>query len=746
MELEFTPGILDTPSLLTPNIGVTPLLYKSPQTDSVPTDNELTQTESTSNPSSIMTVVTTTNDESLSVSSAEIKLSKIENELKQSFSQSRKPTESPFQRIVEAGVLSYEKNSTILPPTMSDGIPANVPSTAEVMNDIESFSKAAASKEVNEREATVSDTSPSQAMGVIVSPKKKLLFRSQSHTDPASPTSAITNNLSQLQKSLRDEDNSTDEDHNHHFQRLQDLPILTHPVDSSAQIDNNHETTYTIQVRTNPNGAQQTISKQQATVLSNKRSFGSAILASPVTKANSILLSQSAVINEVSSSDQSLGSKRQKTSSTTSRISLTLPTTDDDDNNNNSAHSDDQRKKQIRDSNREAARRCRERRRNYIEQLEGNLEQYKTQIKQLTENLARAERENTQLRAIISEAKLFPSTVRITTNDAMMDFSSNGIDVASETTDGNAIQRDSNMKYLFLIYTLPILLASAYHEIHIKSDDDCWSLENNKTIEKNYAVLVNFAPKIAYGKDSCSVHIANPWLPNMQNGFGLFLSRQQMDCSSILTINCLPDGVLHNQAIPSSAEFTCHTSKNKVQMPCSTLELTFKRNLNKPGVKSSTLVQVVALAKEPCDDKDIFFQCPNDYPHSCLDKKLECNGRSECLSGDDERSCHPTHSEGVPTIVIILLVLLFLFLICILSAVLVCCCCRAACKGIVRRIRSKKGKKSATKGDVTISAEEAGLIKEITAPSNVVETLPQQHMEPAPLIIDSTKPIYPRLE
>ena len=83
--------------------------------------------------------------------------------------------------------------------------------------------------------------------------------------------------------------------------------------------------------------------------------------------------------------------------------------------------------------------------------------------------------------------------------------------------------------------------------VHIKSDDDCWSLENNKTIEKNYALLVNFAPKIAYGKGSCSVHIENPWLPNMQNGFGLFLSPQQMDCSSILTINCLPDGVLHNQ-------------------------------------------------------------------------------------------------------------------------------------------------------------------------------------------------------
>ena len=48
---------------------------------------------------------------------------------------------------------------------------------------------------------------------------------------------------------------------------------------------------------------------------------------------------------------------------------------------------------------------------------------------------------------------------------------------------------------------------------------------------------------------------------------------------------------------------------------------------------------------EPCDDKDIFFQCPNDYSHSCLDKKLECNGRSECLSGDDERSCHRMYTS-----------------------------------------------------------------------------------------------------
>jgi hypothetical protein len=37
-------------------------------------------------------------------------------------------------------------------------------------------------------------------------------------------------------------------------------------------------------------------------------------------------------------------------------------------------------------------------------------------------------------------------------------------------------------------------------------------------------------------------------------------------------------------------------------------------------------------------------------------------------------------------------------------------------------------------------------MKGLTAPMTVVEILPQSHTEPAPLIIDSTKPVYPRLE
>jgi hypothetical protein len=122
MDLEFTPGILDTPSLTTPNISMNSLIYKPLHTTSTVDVNN--HNNSTSNPSS-------TTDESLSVSSAETKLSKIENDLKQSFTQPRKPTESPFQKIITAGVLTIEKTIPI-PSTTDDGTFVDVPSTAEV--------------------------------------------------------------------------------------------------------------------------------------------------------------------------------------------------------------------------------------------------------------------------------------------------------------------------------------------------------------------------------------------------------------------------------------------------------------------------------------------------------------------------------------------------------------------------------------------------------------------------------------
>jgi len=252
---------------------------------------------------------------------------------------------------------------------------------------------------------------------------------------------------------------------------------------------------------------------------------------------------------------------------------------------------------------------------------------------------------------------------------------------------------------------------------------------------------VKFSPKIAYGNDNCSVYIINPWLINMQNGFGVFISRK-MDCSSIVTIDCLPDSILINQIKNFPVQFTCHTSENRVEIPCSSISITFKRNIKMGGTKESTFVQVVALAKEPCIDDDLFFQCRKDYPNSCIDKALKCNGQSECPSGEDERGCHPKPAAGIPVIVIILLILAFLTLICVLSTVLICCCCRAACNKIIRRFRSKHDKK----GDVTVTGEDAGLMKGLTAPTTVVEVLPQQSTEPTSLVIDSTKPIYPRLE
>lgn len=169
-------------------------------------------------------------------------------------------------------------------------------------------------------------------------------------------------------------------------------------------------------------------------------------------KANPTLISQPPVINEVTSSNQLMGVKRSKvapiqTNPIKSNSSFpTSSTTNDNDNNNNKPLSDDQRKRQIRDSNREAARRCRERRRQYIEQLEGNLDQCKQQIKQLNDKLALAERENTQLRAILTETKIFHSSQRLSSNEAIVDFvnviPANGIEIHSESTDGNIIQRN----------------------------------------------------------------------------------------------------------------------------------------------------------------------------------------------------------------------------------------------------------------------------------------------------------------
>ncbi|CAF3311005.1 unnamed protein product [Rotaria socialis] len=752
MDAEFSSSMLDTPSLMTPNIilnPMNPMMYKiSHDASSAEISNNDNNDASANPPSITTTTATIINDESSSATSNEIKLSKIKDDLKQSFTQPRKPTESFFQQMAKAGRLRVE--SMVVSPTQDDSTPIEIPSTADVMNVLESFTKYP-TQDTIDREATTTltsdnnhlETSASHNMGMIVSPKKKLLIRSQSHTEPSSPSSVSTNQFSQSQRNNFDDTGSLDDEHrsfnNSDFQRTNDVPIVVRAMDSSSQLDNNIKLSYTIQLPLDQNGVHSTIIKQQPIVSNNKRTFQQAIIGGPTPKATSIVISQQPVVNEVSSSNQLVSGKRQKTISTNNKSSS--PSFSPPINDNNNIGSDDDRRKHIRDSNREAARRCRERRRNYIEQLEGNLEQCKSEIKQLNEKLSLAERENTQLRAILTETKRFHTVSDLSSNDSMVNFvnviSTNGVDLNVESTDGN-----KNMKFIFFIVFIPAILSTPLHDIRIEEDDDCWSHEKNTTIHRRHAILVKFSSKVAYGKDDCSVHIYNPWLSDMQNGFGLFLS-QEMDCSSTLTVDCLPNATLTDQTKPSPIQFTCHTSQNKIEMACSALSLTFRRNIQIPEIKKTTFVQVVALAKEPCIDDDILFQCPDDYPNSCIDKKLKCNGRSECDSGDDERDCHPAPPSGVPIFILVLMLLVFLFLLCILSIACICCCFRSVFNGIVRRVRARKGNKSTEKNNIATTGEDAVLMKELTTPTTTVEISSKNRTEAGPLIIDSTKPMYP---
>ena len=130
MDSEFSSDILDTSSLVTPNININPLMYKiSPSTTTVTTSSE---DNNNSNSNLLPKIITTaiSNNESLSTMSNERKLSEIKNDLKQSFTQQRKPTESPFKIIMKNGL---PKMANISVTTTNDNvIPDNVPSTAEV--------------------------------------------------------------------------------------------------------------------------------------------------------------------------------------------------------------------------------------------------------------------------------------------------------------------------------------------------------------------------------------------------------------------------------------------------------------------------------------------------------------------------------------------------------------------------------------------------------------------------------------
>jgi hypothetical protein len=321
------------------------------------------------------------------------------------------------------------------------------------------------------------DSSPTTKGAMISPPKKNFLIRSQSHTEPTSPMQNNPN-LSQSQKTISDnssisntqngfdEDDDDDSMDDSQFARAQDLISVSHTNDQQFKQSMNNGNDQQLNSLLKMD---QTMIKQQpqSVVINNKRTFGINfrllfffslsfpcffVLVNnipPMTKISTVIIPPAASI-EVTSTDQSANIKRQRTGpiSSNSTVMNFRPSTGVATVTNplpTNGGNDDQRKKQIRDSNREAARRCRERRRQYIEQLEGNLEHHKGQIKQLTDKLARVERENTQLRAILTETKILPASSRISLNESHMDYanviSASGMDIHSESTNGGPITR-----------------------------------------------------------------------------------------------------------------------------------------------------------------------------------------------------------------------------------------------------------------------------------------------------------------
>ena len=155
------------------------------------------------------------------------------------------------------------------------------------MNDIESFSKYSILENIDRDTTNVilscdnnffGISAPPSNMSVVVSPKKKLLIRSQSHTEP---TSMSNNQLSQSQKFVSDETNSINNNHHQstmidNFQRLHDLSMLTPTFDSNSQLDNHNLKSFsstTVKLQTSQNNVQPIPIKRRTRAQTNKRTF-----------------------------------------------------------------------------------------------------------------------------------------------------------------------------------------------------------------------------------------------------------------------------------------------------------------------------------------------------------------------------------------------------------------------------------------------------------------------------------------
>ncbi|CAF0858965.1 unnamed protein product, partial [Didymodactylos carnosus] len=286
-------------------------------------------------------------------------LSKIKQDLKQSLTE-RKPTQSPFKNIFLQQVANLQQQ------TSSPDVP---PSTAEVMRDIESFesTKPVSLAELCQLRDSFLPTSP--PVSSSVPPKKKFIIRNHTLTSDNFLTDNINNN------------NDNNNNNNSSF-----IQII---IDQKP---------YTLQVET-----QETNFDKMDDSYDMKQVMEQEIKSQDSSATTNVTQNMS---NEVTSSNRIPRVKRPRLNQ--SLVSTNLPSV-----SNNNGTGDVGRRKHIRDSNREAARRCRERRRQYIETLENNLEREKEKTQKLEVDLQNLKRENTQLKTILSETTKLSFTTTI---------------------------------------------------------------------------------------------------------------------------------------------------------------------------------------------------------------------------------------------------------------------------------------------------------------------------------------------
>ena len=128
MEFELTSSALNTPSNLQPNIA----LATTPFTSAPIQYFDGHDTTSTPEPSSI--TASASNSDPPSSSSTDAKVSIIEDHLKRGFSESRKPTPSPFQQFITANSTGFplEKVSSAAVGLKEEDTPIQIPTTADV--------------------------------------------------------------------------------------------------------------------------------------------------------------------------------------------------------------------------------------------------------------------------------------------------------------------------------------------------------------------------------------------------------------------------------------------------------------------------------------------------------------------------------------------------------------------------------------------------------------------------------------